>query len=291
MKPAPFRYERPSTVDEVVALLAQHGSDARILAGGQSLMPLMNMRLARPAVVVDVNRVAGLDYLRAENGSLAIGAVARDRDAELWAEGRARCPILSEALRWVGHVEIRNRGTVCGSLAHADPTAELPVVAVALDAELVAQSARGRRTIPAAEFFVSYLTTALGPDELLVEARLPALGPATGWSFMEFARRRGDFAIVAAAIFVERGSDGRCARARVVLGGVDATPLRVGAAEQALLGQALTPERFAEAGRAAASGLDPQSDVHASGEYRRKLAAVMVERALAQAVERLPKEA
>ena len=290
MKPAPFRYERPSQVEEATALLAEHGPEAKVLAGGQSLMPLLNMRLARPAVLVDVARIASLDYLRAENGHLEIGAATRARDAELSAEARARCPMLAEALQWVGHVEIRNRGTVCGSLAHADPSAELPMVAVAVDAELVARSSRGTRTIPASEFFVSYLTTALEPDELLTEVRFPVLGPTTGWSFVEFARRHGDYAIVAAATVLDRGPAGACSRARVVLGGVDATPIRATAAEQALVGRPLSPEQFAAAGSQAAAELDPPGDVQASGAYRRKLAAVLVERALAQAADRLPKE-
>ena len=291
MKPAQFRYERPSEIEGVTALLAEHGPEAKILAGGQSLMPLLNMRLARPAVLVDIARVPSLDYLRADDGQLAIGAAARARDAELWPEGRARCPMLAEALQWVGHVEIRNRGTVCGSLAHADPSAELPMVALALDAELVARSARGTRVIPASEFFVSYLTTVLAEDELLSEVRVPVLGPATGWSFVEFARRHGDYAIVATSALLERGPDGACTRARIVLGGVDATPVRAESAEQSLVGRPVSPEQCAAAGREAAAALDPPSDVQASGAYRRKLAAVLVERALAQATERLTKEA
>ena len=287
MKPAPFHYERPSEVDEATALLAEHGSEAKILAGGQSLMPLMNMRLARPAVVVDINRIKSLDYMRAENGHLVVGAAARARDVELWTDARERCPVMTESLRWVGHVEIRNRGTVCGSLAHADPVAELPLVAVALDADLVARSARGRRVIPAADFFVSYLTTTLADDELLTEVRLPTLRPEVGWRFVEFARRHGDFALVAVAALLEAEPGGPCARARLVLGGVDATPIRAEPAERALVGQPMTPESFAAAARAATAALDPPSDVQASGAYRRKVAAVLVERALAQAAERL----
>lgn len=274
----------------MAALLAEHGPEAKILAGGQSLLPLLNMRLVRPAVLVDINRIARLDYMRAENGHLAIGAVTRDRDVELWTEGRERCPILTEALRWVGHVEIRNRGTVCGSLAHADPAAELPVIAVALGAELVAESVRGRRTIRAADFFVSVLTTALAADELLTEVRVPVLRPGTGWGFVEFARRQGDFALAAVAALLERGSDGRCARARIVLGGVDATPVRAERAERCLVGERFGKERFAVAGREAAAELEPASDVHASAAYRRTLAAVLVERALTMADERLPAE-
>ena len=290
MKPAPFRYERPSEVDEAVALLAEHGGEAKVLAGGQSLMPLLNMRLARPAVLIDITRITCLDSIEVDDGHLVVGAAARARDAELSPAVRERCPMLAESLHWVGHVEIRNRGTVCGSLAHADPVAELPLVAVALDAELVARSARGERTIAASDFFLSYLTTALAEDELLTSVRLPVRRPEVGWSFVEFARRHGDYALVAVAALLEDGPDGVCTRARLVLGGVDATPLRARAAERALGGQRLDGESFAAAVRVATAALDPPSDVQASGEYRRKLAGVLVERALAEAADRLPKE-
>jgi CO/xanthine dehydrogenase FAD-binding subunit len=290
VKPAPFRYERPSEVDEAVALLAEHGGEAKVLAGGQSLMPLMNMRLARPAVLVDITRIASLDSIEVDDGHLVVGAAARARDAELSPAVRERCPMLAESLRWVGHVEIRNRGTVCGSLAHADPVAELPLVAVTLDAELVARSARGKRTIAASDFFVSYLTTALAEDELLTSVRLPVRQSGVGWGFVEFARRHGDYALVAVAALLEGGPDGVCTRARLVLGGVDATPLRARVAERALVGQCLDGESFAAAAREVVQVLNPESDVQASGEYRRKLAGVLVERALAEAADRLPKE-
>lgn len=286
VKPAPFRYERPREVDEVLSLLASHGADAKILAGGQSLVPLLNMRLARPAVVIDINRVTALETIHQQNGRLILGALARDRDVELSAAVRQHCPVLTEALRHVGHVEIRHRGTVCGSLAHADPAAELPVVALALDAELLARSARGTRTIAAARFFVSTLTTALAEDELLAEARVPVLAPDVGWGFVELARRQGDFAIAAVAALLERDADGRCARARVVLGGVDVTPIRAEAAEQVLVGEPLTEKRFGDAAHAAVERLGPPSDVHASSAYRKKVAAVLVERALRTAARR-----
>ena len=290
MKPAPFRYERPSEVDEAVALLAEHGGEAKVLAGGQSLMPLINMRLAGPAVLVDITRIASLDSIEVDDGHLVVGAAARARDAELSPAVRERCPMLAESLRWVGHVEIRNRGTVCGSLAHADPVAELPLVAVTLDAELVARSARGERTIAASDFFVSYLTTALAEDELLTSVRLPVRRSGVGWGFVEFARRHGDYALVAVAALLEGGPDGVCTRARLMLGGVDATPLRARVAERALVGQCLDGESFAAAAREVVQVLNPESDVQASGEYRRKLAGVLVERALAEAADRLPKE-
>jgi CO/xanthine dehydrogenase FAD-binding subunit len=184
-------------------------------------------------------------------------------------------------------VEIRNRGTVCGSLAHADPVAELPIVVAALDAELVAESVRGRRPIGAGDFFVSYLTTSLEPDELLTEVRVPALPPASGWSFVELARRHGDFALVAVAAVLEASPDRRCTAARIALGGVGPTPVRARAAEQALVGERLTPWRLTATARAVAAALDPPGDVHASADYRRKVAAVLVERALAEATGRL----
>lgn len=291
MKPAAFRYERPRFVEETVALLAAHGPEAKVLAGGQSLMPLLNMRLVRPRILVDIMGIVGLDSMRVEDGHLAIGAAVRDRDVELWPEARARCPMLTEALRWVGHVEIRNRGTVCGSLAHADPAAELPVVAVALDATLIATSARGARAIPAADFFRALMTTALAEDELLTEVRVPAPAPGTGWAFVEFARRQGDFALAVVAALIERTPDGTCRRARLTLGGADAVPVRAHAAEQTLLGERLTPERVAAAAREAASSVNPPSDVHASAAYRRALVAVLVERALALAAARAPEPA
>jgi carbon-monoxide dehydrogenase medium subunit len=287
VKPAPFRYLRAESAEQVTALLAEHGPDVKVLAGGQSLLPAMNMRLARPAALVDLHRVRELDYARLDDGALAIGAATRQRDAELWAEGRARCPILAEALRHVGHVEIRHRGTVCGSLAHADPAAELPLVTLALDGRLVARSRRGARAVAAGEFFRGYLTTALAADEWLAEARLPVPPREAGWAFVELARRHGDFALVAVAALLEVGNDGTCARARVALGGVGPMPLRAAASERILVGQKLTAEVFAAAGEVAAHGLEPPTDAQASGSYRRKVAAVLVKRALAQASARL----
>ncbi len=286
MKPAPFRYLRAESAEQVTSLLAEHGPDAKVLAGGQSLLPPMNMRLARPLALVDLHRVRELDYVRHDDGVLAIGAAARQRDVELSPEARGRWPLLAEALRHVGHVEIRNRGTVCGSLAHADPAAELPLLSVLLGGQLVARSPRGTRTIDAADFFRGYLTTALAADEWLAEVRLPAPSPGAGWAFIELARRHGDFALVAVAVTLERAKDGTCAQARLALGGVGPTPLRATTAERALTGQKMTPDSIASAGQAAAAHLDPPSDAQASSAYRRKVAAVLVERALTQAVTR-----
>ena len=284
MKPAPFEYHRARSAKEAVALLHDLGAEAKVLAGGQSLVPMMKLRLARPAAVVDINRARELDYVRAGNGRLAFGALARLDSLETEAV-RPHCPLLAEAAGHIAHAAVRHRGTVCGSLAHADPAAELPVLALALDAELVALGPGGQRLLPAREFFVTYLTTALAPDELLVEARFPVLAPTAGASFTELSRRPGDFAIVAAAAVLD-AAGGIVRRARIALGAVADRAVRSEAAEAALVGQLATPATFDAAARVAAEPLDPPSDVHGSGAYRKHLARVLVRRALAQAWER-----
>jgi carbon-monoxide dehydrogenase medium subunit len=285
MKPPPFEYHRASSVKETVSLLARYGAEAKVLAGGQSLLPMMKLRLARPAVLVDVNRVREAAYVRRSNGAVAFGALARLAELES-AEVRAACPMLADIARHIGHPPIRHRGTVCGSLAHSDPAAELPVLALALDADLVATGPQGDRIIPATDFFVTYLTTALAPEEILTEARFPTLEPGAGWAFTELARRPGDFAIVAAAVALAADDGGTITKARVALGAVADRAIRSPAAEAALVGQAGSREVFAAAAAEAARPLDPPSDVHGSGAYRRHLARVLVERALAQAWDR-----
>lgn len=287
MKPAPFEYFDPPTVAEAIALLKEHGGDAKVLAGGQSLMPLLNMRLARPQVVIDLNRVAGLDYIREENGWIAIGALTRQRAVERSELVRTRQPLLHAATRFIAHPQIRNRGTVGGSLAHADPAAEYPAVALALDAELVATGPGGVRVISASDFFVTYLTTALEPAEVLTEARVLVLPARTGWSFQEVSRRHGDFALagVAATLTLDRG--GVCSASRIALFGVASTPVRAREAEELLVGSKPDERLLAEAAQRAAAGLDaPLSDVHASEEYRRHLAKVLTHRALVEALVR-----
>jgi CO/xanthine dehydrogenase FAD-binding subunit len=287
VKPPRFEYVAPTTVAEVVALLAEHGGEAKLLAGGQSLMPLLNMRLARPAVLIDINRVAGLDHIREAGGRLAIGAMTRKRAVEDSALVRSRQPLLHAATRLVAHPQIRNRGTVGGSLAQADPAAEYPAVAVALDAELDAVGPRGRRTIAAADFFVTYLSTALEPAEVLIEARFPVLPERTGWAVTEISRRHGDFAITGVALTVTLDRSGRCAAARVVLFGVGPTPVRARAAEEVLVGAQPGDTVFAEAGRKASeTATEPISDVHASADYRRHLAGILTRRGLGEAVAR-----
>jgi carbon-monoxide dehydrogenase medium subunit len=272
VKPPPFAYAAPESVTEAVALLHEHGDEARVLAGGQSLMPLLALRLARPAVVVDVNRVAELDYLRLSADLLVIGALARHRDVELEPGLARRSAMLAEAIEHIGHVAIRNRGTVCGSLAHADAAAEWPALVVALDGEIEAVSVRGRRTIPAADFFVTHLTTTLAADELVTEVRLPlSTARRTGSCFVELARRHGDFALCGVAAQLSLAADGTVADARIVLVAVADRPRRAAAAEAALLGEQPTAERVAAAAAAVDGG---------------DLAPVLTRRALERARER-----
>lgn len=285
MKPAPFDYVAPGTLDEALAVRADRAGDCAVLAGGQSLVPALNLRLARPAVVMDVNLVPELDGIREEDGDLVVGATTRQRAAERSELVAARCPLLREALSFVAHPPIRVRGTVGGSLAHADPAAELPAVAAVLDARLVLRRTGGERVVPAAEFFTGYFATAIEPDEILVEVRLPALPAGTGTAFVELARRHGDFALVGAAVAV-RVRNGSVAETRVALTGVGGAPVRIAGPEVAAVGQAATLPTFRELGARIAAELDPPSDLHASADYRRRAAAVMVERALARAAER-----
>lgn len=285
MKPARFEYFCPRTVDEAVDLLAQYGDEGKVLAGGQSLVPLMNMRLARPAVIIDINRIDGFGDLRERNGILRFGALTRQRAAERSPVVAERCPLLRDALRLVGHAQIRNRGTLGGSIAHADPAAELTAILSALDGEVTARSARGTRTIAAADLFVTYLTTALDPRELIVEIRIPALSPGAGWSWMEIARRHGDFALagVGVVLAIRRGT---IAEARIALTGVGPTPVRAGAAERLLVGHAPSDPLWTEAAEAVRAAVTPDGDIHASAEYRKHVAGVLTQRALREALSR-----
>jgi CO/xanthine dehydrogenase FAD-binding subunit len=290
MKPAPFEYHAPRSVEETVALLAEYGDEAKVLAGGQSLVPLMNFRLARPAHVVDINRVAELSYARPWDGGLAFGPLTRHYVLEEDPQVAARCPMLPRIASLIGHAQIRHRGTVGGSLAHADPVAELPLAATVLGAEIEARGPNGARTLEPSSFFVHYLTTSLEPTELLTEVRVPALPAGAGWSVQEFARRHGDFAIVATAVVLE-AAGGVCRGARVAVAGGAPTPYRSGGAEAALVGQPPSAEAFAAAADAAAVESDPEGDIHASAAYRRKLVRVLVRRALEEAATRLREEA
>ncbi|MBX5492611.1 MAG: xanthine dehydrogenase family protein subunit M [Chloroflexi bacterium] len=289
MKPAAFEYHAPRSVAEALDLLAQYGDEGKVLAGGQSLVPLMNFRLARPAHLIDLNRIAELSYVRPHDGGLAFGAMTRQYVLEEDPQVAARNPLLPVIARHIGHVQIRHRGTIGGSIAHADPVAELPLAATLLDAELVIRSQDGERVARPEEFFLHYLMTSLAPTELLCEVRFPALSPRAGWSFQEFARRHGDFAIVAAAAVLEADANGVCTAARVAVAGGAPTPQRSSGAEAALVGQKLAPDTFEAAAEAAAAEADPESDIHASADYRRKMVRVFVRRALEEAASRLPK--
>lgn len=286
MKPAPFAYAAPRGLAEALSLVREYGAEGKVLAGGQSLVPLLAMRLARPAVLIDINRVRQLDYIR-DGREVRIGAMTRQGTAEVSTVVQRRLPLLAEALGYIGHPQIRNRGTIGGTLAHADPSAELPAVLSALDGRVLLRSTRGTRTLGAHEFFLSYLTTALAPDELLVEVRLPSHERA-GSAFVEVARRHGDYALVGVAAVVDV-EDGRIARARLAFTGVGAGPVRIGELEQAVAGKPADVETLTEAGRIASARLDPEPDIHASAEYRREVAGVLTERALRLAVDRAGK--
>jgi carbon-monoxide dehydrogenase medium subunit len=286
MKPGPFEFRAPRTLDEVLDLLGEHGDEAKIIAGGQSLVPMLAMRLARPAVLVDVNDVASLAGIDDRGDAVAFGATTRERDAERSPLVAERTPVLAEALPHIGHVSIRNRGTIGGSIAHADASAELPAVAVVAGADMVVRSRRGERVVPADEFFVGHYTTALADDECLVEIRVPAAPPGAGWSFQEVARRHGDFALVGAAAMVTLGRDRAIGAARLCLFGVGGRPVRPGAVEDALAGAEPSPDTFAAAAADAVADLEPASDMHGSAAYRRHLAGVVARRALTAAAGR-----
>ncbi len=289
MKPPAFKYYAPTTVEEALALLAEHGYDAKPLAGGQSLIPTMNFRLAAPAVLVDLNRISDLSYIRAaDDGGVRVGAMARHAQVERDPIIAERAPLVHETMPNIAHPQIRNRGTFGGSLAHADPAAELPAVTVAMGARFRLQSQRGERWVDARDFFVGLFATVLEPDELLVEVALPPLPARTGWAFDEVARRHGDFALVGAAGLVTLDDRGRCADVRLVFMGVGEGPVDAQQAAAVLKGQEPTPEAIrAAAETAGQSDVDPISDVHATAEFRRHLAKVLAKRVLTKAVERV----
>jgi carbon-monoxide dehydrogenase medium subunit len=283
MKLPSVEYEAPATVAEAAGLLAEHQDEASVLAGGQSLIPLLALRLARPAVLVDVNGVAELSGMSRVNGWLAVGATTREYMAEESAEVAQAVPLLAAALPLIGHEAIRNRGTIGGSLAHADPAAELPAVARALDVEFVVRSASESRVIAAADWFEGYLVTARRPDELLTQVRFAVAAPGTGAAFEEVARRHGDFAIVGLAAQLTLTKDGVISDARLAFSGVADVPVRAADAEDLLKGQRPSDELFAEAARVATASIDPPADLHGSAEYRKKVAATLVRRGLRKA--------
>lgn len=285
MKPAQFEYDSPQTVDEALELLARYGDECKVLAGGQSLVPLMNFRLARPERLIDINAIDPLAYIRYDDGQLEIGAMTRHVQLEHSKDVAERCSLLTQAIGWVGHTQIRNRGTIGGSVAHADPAAELPTAFAALDASFLVRSNRGARTIGWKQFFVSPFTTALEPDELVVAVEVPDQGIA-GTAFVEYARRHGDFALGGAAVTLKVDANGRCSEATIALLAAGPVPVRAEAAERLLRGEPIGDSSIRAAAAEAVEGLHPTADLHGSSEYRVGLLRVMIERALAQAARR-----
>jgi carbon-monoxide dehydrogenase medium subunit len=277
-------YEAPATVAEAVDLLGEHQDEASVLAGGQSLIPLMALRLARPAVLIDINGLGELSGVSVTDGWVAIGAMTREYVAEESAAVADTVPLLAAALPLIGHEAIRSRGTIGGSLAHADPAAELPAVARALDAEFVVRSRSGDRVVPAAEWFEGYLATSRRPEEILVEVRFPTAGPGTGVAFQEVTRRHGDFAIVGLAASLTL-ADGVISHARLAFSGVADVPVRAADAEDLLIGERPSAGLFEEAARRAVADIDPPADLHGSSEYRKKIAATLVRRGLQAAAD------
>lgn len=283
MKPARFDYFQAQSVDEALSLLDRYGYDAKVLAGGQSLVPAMNFRLARPEVLVDINPVTDLDHITVDEDAVRIGSMVRHVAFEQPVVDGPLGRLLGLVVHHVGHLPIRIRGTFGGSLAHADPAAEWCVIAMLLDAEMVARSVSGVRRIPAQDFFQTVFTTALEPEELLVEARLPRLSPGVRVGFQQFSRRAGDFALAMSAVAVEAGN-GRIESARIALGGVSDRPVRARQAEQALEGRSADERAFRDAAETAALEIDAIGDIHGSAEYRRDLVRALTRRALQQAI-------
>ena len=286
MKPAPFEYEAPESLEETLNLLEEHGDLAKVLAGGQSLGPMLNMRLASPEVLVDINRVDGLSYVREQEGHLVVGASTRQSTVERFVRSHEGWPLLREAMPLIGHPTNRNRGTVCGSIAHADATGELPAVATALGARMRVLGPQGEREVGPEEFFLSHLSTSLEAEELLVEVRFPSQVPRTGSAWLELARRHGDYAIAGAAAVLTLGEDGVCEDARLVYIGVAQVALDAREVAKTLVGERPSQELFATVADEAAKATEPGSDIHASAGYRRHLVKVLTRQALDKALVR-----
>ncbi|MXP23412.1 xanthine dehydrogenase family protein subunit M [Gordonia sp. HNM0687] len=287
MKPAAFEYHAPSTVEEVVDLLAEHGDEAKLLAGGQSLVPLMSLRLSQPEHLIDINGVAELSSVNCTDGRVAIGSITRQRQVETSHEVARVAPVLPAALRHIGHATIRNRGTVGGSIAHADPSSELPAMLLATDGAVIARSSSGSRTIPAADLFENFLTTTIEPTELITTVVVPCSPAKTGWSVREFSRRSGDFAIVGAVAGISLDqAHTTVTHASISLFGVGSKPVRAAVAEKEILGQTASPSLWDDAAAAAASEIDPPSDVHGSAAYRRQLMKTVLRQCLTEAYDR-----
>ena len=287
MKPAPFKYYAPTTVEEALSHLSEHGYDAKPLAGGQSLIPTMNFRIAQPGVLIDLNRISELFYIRADDDGLRLGAMTRQSQVEHDPLVAERAPMVHESMPLIAYPQIRSRGTMGGSIAHADPAAELAAISIATDGRFRLRSQAAERWVPADEFFVGLFATVLEPDELLVEIALPPMPPRSGWSFLEITRRHHDFCIAGVAALVVLDGAGQCEHARLVYLSVGDGPVEGHQAVQTLLGQKPTPDAISAAAHTAASDdVDPSNDIHASAEFRRHLVEVLTRRALTQAFER-----
>jgi carbon-monoxide dehydrogenase medium subunit len=287
MKPAPFKYIAATSLEHALALKAEYGDDAKFLAGGQSLIPAMNFRLARPAILVDINEIEELAGIRPSGGATRIGPLTRYRALQRDATFAQLFPLIGEALPHIAHPQIRNRGTIGGNLAHADPASELPAIAVALRARFCVQAARQERWVEASVFFTGALTTDLQPNEMLAEIELPLPKPRTGSCFMEIARRRGDFAIAGVAAMVTLGDRRECTDVRLAFCGVGETPIDAGAAAKLLVGHAVTEEAFRDVAASVQAMIDPAGSVHATAGYQRHIAGVLTERALQTACQRV----
>ncbi len=286
MIPLPFEYLAPKTLEEALRLVERHGDEAKILAGGQSLLPLMKLRLAAPRFIVDIGRIRGLSYIREEGGQIVIGALTSHTEIAESELIRARCPLLAETAEAIGDTQVRNRGTLGGSLAHADPAADYPAAILALEAEMAASSSSGTRTIAARKFFVDMLTTQLRPGEILTQVRLPVLGPKTGTAYVKLPQPASGFAIAGAAAVVTRGKAGKIDSVAIGLTGVGPKACRADAVERALRGKQPSAKLLREAAAQAAAGVDALADLHASAEYRRAMAVVLTRRALERALQR-----
>jgi aerobic carbon-monoxide dehydrogenase medium subunit len=283
VKPAKFEYHAPTSVDDALAILQRYDGEARVLAGGQSLVPMMNFRLAQPRAIVDLNRIPGLSYIEEDGEIVRIGAMTRQRRLEFDPLIAAKSPLLHEALRWVGHLPTRSRGTIGGSIAHADPSAEIPMVLQTLEGEIVARGPHGERRIPVKDLFQAALTTSLDPLEIITEVRFPAMAAHAVCAVEEFARRKGDFAIAAIAVMLVRDGE-RCTRARLATAGVGPTSIRLRDAEAVLEQKGLSESAITEAADKAAAQVDPISDLNGSAEYRRHLTGVLTSRAIVKAI-------
>jgi carbon-monoxide dehydrogenase medium subunit len=287
MKPAPFKYIAASSLEHALALKAEHGDDAKFLAGGQSLIPTMNFRLARPAILIDINEIEGLAGISSSGAATGVGPVTRYRTLQRDAAFARLFPLIAEALPHIAHPQIRNRGTIGGNLSHADPASELPAIAVALGARFRVQAAKQQRWIHASDFFVGALTTALQSDEMLVEIELPGPKPRTGSCFMEIARRRGDFAIAGVAVMITLGQGDACANVRMAFCGVGETPVDASSAADVLVGHRLTEAAITDVAKSVQAMIDPGGSVHATADYQRHIAGVLTERALQTAHQRV----